>query len=211
MKRTLKWILITFVIIILSAFLFIPMGLQDQVSSSYSVDVNNDPGLVYEELNNMEKVEKWLINKETPGSYTVSFSQETDNTSPSFIRTNSTMIGDVQTVKRTVSKAEEYDKRIMSLNFDILHKNHSYIRRLDFSIAPQGNILSTTGGTVNTTRLYASYQIDFNNADFFEKLFGKWRIILIGQDHTDEDLIKMCNNLKLNIENNIGRMLDDRN
>ena len=208
-KKTITWIVSIALALAIAAFLFIPMGLQDQDSCTYTIDINNAPDIVMDELNEIQHVEKWLMNKETPAHYTVSYAVDAENLSY-FTRIDSAQPMITQTIKRTQSRETSYDSRIKEIEFEMKHSRHGYIRRLNILLTPEGNLIATTGETANTARLHVSYQIDFSNAGYFEKLLGKWRIIMQGQQYVDEDLIRLCEKLKLSVEDTRGRMLEDR-
>jgi hypothetical protein len=204
-KKWIKWIFVIVLIILISVFFLLPVSFKDINTTSYRFAVNNYPEIVLQELNDLDKVEKWLQTQETPKAYTTSYSSDLD--SLTFFKRTNQSINDVnQTVTKRISPRNLGVEGAKEINFDITHSKHSYKRILTLWLVPDGNIIAT-GGNANTSEITAYYTIDFSTTKYFENLFAKWEIFINGDELKDEYLIAMCKNFKTSVEDDRGRLL----
>ena len=204
-NKLLKWSLIIIVVIGISIFSFVPMGIQDEIASSSDISINNYPDLVYEVLQDIHKVEGWLPGKDSGRSYTVTFDE--DQLKPSFVRKDD-QSGTTQTVTQLYAQSNSSDIRIKDLSFKVSFSNHGYTKRINFTVTPDGNIIAATGQNVRTTNLSTTQWIDFSTSGFFEKTIGKWRNHHTQPFYAEPELKMMNKEIKDFVEDSYGRLLD---
>jgi hypothetical protein len=206
-KKWMKWAFVILLTISVSIFLLLPFGFTDINTTSYHFDVNNYPEIVFQELDDLHKVEKWLQTQETPKAYTTAYSSDLDSLT-FFKRIDQSNEHINQTVTKIISPRDLGVVGAKEINFDVIHNQHSYKRVLTLWLVPDGNII-VTGGNANTSEMTAYYTIDFSHAKYFETLFAKWKIFINGDEFKDEYLIKMCKKFKTSVEDGRGRLLKE--
>ncbi|WP_158979018.1 hypothetical protein [Cellulophaga sp. L1A9] len=178
MKSKLKWILGGIFMLVIAIAVFFPMGLQDRNDSGITTTIEKAPRIVYLNLNDIKKVEKWLKTKDTPVIYETYFSIESD-TIPSIERADSLTVNTTQKITRTYSSTQQGDTRIKIINYTIKEANHGYTSGVLCTLWPRENGVFTA--------FSLDYYIDYKDASFIEKTIGKWKIILAGEDWKNKE------------------------